>query len=140
MARSAGGFYVRYYLRQGESLRMRPHENMKCSRCSRELQDGERFCLNCGEPTISATVEKIREKPSDIVTCLVVGLFFIFGVPALLFGGYLLAHGMGYLSSNGKPPANGTIAVAVACVPLGVFLALTIVLIRVGLGHRGKSE
>jgi len=109
---------------------------MNCSSCGRQLKDGERFCLNCGEPTLSAVVPKIREKPSDIVTCLVIGLFVLFGIPALLFGGYLLALGTGFFSDEKRGPSNGAIAIGVSCVPLGVFLVLTYFLLKVGLGHR----
>jgi hypothetical protein len=109
---------------------------MNCSRCGRELKHGEVFCLNCGEPTLSAVEPTIREKPSDIVTCLVIGLFVMFGIPALLFGGYLLAIGTGYLPAGANGHGYSLAALFIALIPLSVFLALLLFLIKVGLGHR----
>jgi hypothetical protein len=113
---------------------------MKCSRCGRELQEGETMCLNCGEPTVTAAVPKLQERPSDIITCLIIGLFVIFGIPAVLFGGFLVAVGLGYFSSGSKRSGNDTIALVVAVIPLGVFIALLFLLVKVGMGRRGSGE
>ena len=107
---------------------------MTCTRCGRQLKPGELICLNCGEPAISAVNPKLREKPSDVITCLVIGLFVIFGVPALLFGAYLLAIGTGYLATSRKLAGNGVPTVIVSIIPLTVFLILFAILIRVGFG------
>jgi len=103
------------------------------------LLKGELFCLNCGEPTVSAIEPQIREKPSDIVTCLVIGLFVLFGIPALLFGGFLIAVGTGYASSNNMRPGAGWISLVISVIPLGVFLALLFVLLKVGFAKRDES-
>jgi len=112
---------------------------MKCSRCGRELLKDEIFCLNCGEPTVSAVEPKIREKPSDIVTCLVIGLFVLFGIPALLLGGYLLAVGTGNATSSNLRASSGWVSLLVSVIPLGVFAALLFLLVKVGLAKRNEQ-
>jgi len=113
---------------------------MNCTRCGRELQHDEVFCLNCGEPAASAVDHSLREKPSDVVTCLVIGLFVLFGIPALLFGGYLLAVGTGFVGADKKGAGNGMAAILVSLVPLGVFAALLYLLIKVRVGVRREHD
>ncbi len=112
---------------------------MTCTRCGRHLKHGETLCLNCGEPVLSVINPKIREKPSDIISCLVIGLFVIFGIPALLFGGYLLLLGMGVVGSNSKLKDGGTITVLVSIIPLGVFVTLLAFVVRVWFGNRSAD-
>lgn len=113
---------------------------MKCSRCGRELKQGELFCANCAEPTASAVNPQIREKPSDIVSCLLVGLFVIAGIPALLLGGFLLALGMGWAGADNAGPRHGAVTLLLSIFPLGVFLALLFLLVRVWAARREGSE
>lgn len=112
---------------------------MTCTRCGRQLNQGEMFCLNCGEPTMAMVNPKLREKPSDIISCLVIGLFVIFGIPALLFGGYLLALGSGRIASSKPLAGNGVPTMIVSAVPLTVFLILAAILIRVWIGNRKRE-
>jgi len=111
---------------------------MNCSRCGRELKQDEQFCLNCGEPAVSAVEPQLREKPSDVVSCLVIGLFVLFGIPALLFGGYLVAVGTGFTSSSNQRPGSAGISLLLSVIPLGVFAALLIFLIKIRLSKRGQ--
>ena len=90
------------------------------------------------KPAAQEVEQRAKEQPSDIVTCLVVGLFVIFGIPALLFGGYLIAVGTGYASSD-KGAWNGLAPILISTIPLGVFLVLAYYLIRVGLGNQRKG-
>jgi len=85
---------------------------------------------------MSVVDPQLREKPSDIITCLVIGLFVMFGIPALLFGGYLLALGTGAISPSKPLAGNGLPAMLVSLIPLGVFVALLVLLVKVGLGNR----
>jgi hypothetical protein len=102
------------------------------------LGEGEIFCYNCGEPTISAVEPKIREKPSDIVTCLVIGLFVLFGIPAVLFGIYLVCVGVGAVTSPNVRPGSQWISLAISAIPLAVFAALLFILIKVGLARQDE--
>jgi len=117
---------------------------MNCKRCGRQLRRGELFCLNCGESTVTIVPPKTtpvepgtKEKPSEIVTCLVIGLFVLFGIPALLFGGYMLAVGTGAVTDK-RGPGNGLVAIFVAAIPLGVFSTLLYYLILVAKGSRSR--
>ena len=112
---------------------------MTCTRCGRHLKPGETLCLNCGEPTLSVVNPKIRETPSDIISCRVIGLFVIFGVPALLFGTYLLLLGLGVVGTTNKLMDGGVITVCVSIIPLGVFVVLFGILIRVWIGNRSAK-
>jgi hypothetical protein len=111
---------------------------MKCVRCGRELRHGELFCLNCAEPVVTSVEDRALEKPSEVISCLVIGLFALFGIPALLLGGYLLASGSGAFSA--RPPANGQTAMLLSIIPLGVFAALAVLLVRVLVGKRKDGD
>ena len=82
---------------------------------------------------------KLREKPSDIISCLVIGLFVIFGIPALLFGSYLFALGSGKIASSKPLVGNGVPTMIVSAIPLTVFLILGGILIRVWIGNRKRE-
>lgn len=94
------------------------------------------LCLNCGEPAGTVIQHSVSGKPSDVVTCLVIGLFFIFGVPALLFGSYLLLVGGGFLGTPSRLKDNGMITIGVSVIPLGVFIALFVILVKVWASNR----
>jgi len=108
---------------------------MHCSECGRLLKSGELFCLNCGQPTQYSMPGK-RERPSDVVGCLVIGMFFFFGIPALLFGSYLMAVGTGYISPAKRGAWNGLAPILISLVPLGVFVALTFLVVKVGIARK----